>query len=156
MTLAVLLAGCSSSMMGGHGAGMDAGKHVVMTPGDMKWGDAPAGLPPGAKAVVLDGDPSKHQQFTIRVMAPAGYKVPAHTHPQAEHVTVLSGNLYVGDGPVLDETKATKLPPGGFVVMPVGHQHYAFSKEETVIQVHGVGPWGITYVNPDDDPRKTK
>jgi len=32
--------------------------------------------------------------------------------------------------------------------------HYAWTDGETVVQVHGQGPFAITYVNPADDPSK--
>jgi quercetin dioxygenase-like cupin family protein len=68
-------------------------QHVVLTPGDLKWMDAPPGLPPGAKMAVLEGDPNKKGPFTVRLQAPAGYKIPPHTHPTTEHVTVISGTF---------------------------------------------------------------
>src|ERR1043166_4999332 len=62
-------------------------EHQIMTPSDLKWGDMPPGLPPGAKMTVLNGDPTKAGPFTVRLKAPAGHKVAPHTHPQAERVT---------------------------------------------------------------------
>src|SRR6187401_1373243 len=76
--------------------------HLIKTPSDLKWADAPPSLPAGAKIVVLDGDPGKPGPFTIRLQAPAGYKIPAHTHPTAEHITVISGTLNFGMGDKLD------------------------------------------------------
>jgi quercetin dioxygenase-like cupin family protein len=73
-------------------------EHVVLTPGDLKWMDAPPGLPPGAKIAVLDGDPNKKGPFTVRLQTPAGYKGPPHTHPTAEHITVISGTFNIGTG----------------------------------------------------------
>lgn len=35
-----------------------------------------------------------------------------------------------------------------------GMQHYAWFTEDSIIQLHGMGPQAITYVNPADDPRK--
>jgi hypothetical protein len=32
-------------------------------------------------------------------------------------------------------------------------QHYAWSTGPTIIQINGMGPFEITYVNPADDPR---
>src|SRR3954463_10137121 len=78
-------------------------EHVMFSGADLKWGDAPPSLPAGAKAAVLEGDPTKDGPFTIRLQMPAGYKIPAHTHPTAEHVTVISGTLNLGMGPKFDE-----------------------------------------------------
>jgi hypothetical protein len=131
----------------------DHADHIMVAPKDLKWVDGPASLPKGVKAAVLEGDPTKAGPFTMRIKLPANYKISPHWHPAIEHVTVLSGSFYMGTGEVFDESKATKLPVGGFAVMQTGTRHFAFSKEEAVIQLHGIGPWGITYVNPADDPR---
>ena len=70
--------------------------HVIIAASDVKWEEAPPGVPPGSKMAVLDGDPAKEGSFTVRLKAPAGYKVMPHTHPIAERVTVISGTLDVG------------------------------------------------------------
>jgi quercetin dioxygenase-like cupin family protein len=103
---------------------------------------------------VLDGDPTKPGLFTVRLQSPAGYKIPPHTHPTAEHVTVISGTMHLGMGEKFDESAGHELPPGGFAVMPKKMAHFAWSTEDTVIQIHGMGPFQINYVNPADDPRK--
>jgi ChrR Cupin-like domain len=128
--------------------------HIMLVPSDLKWKDGPASLPGGAKFAVIEGDPSKAGPFTMRFKLPANYIVPPHWHPAIEHITVISGTFYMGIGETFDESHAVKLPAGGFAVMAIGTRHFGFTKEGTVIQVHGVGPWGITYVNPKDDPRK--
>ena len=134
--------------------GAQTGTHVMVVPKDLKWADAPPSLPKGAKVAVLEGDPTKEGPFTMRAEVPAKYKIMPHWHPAIEHVTVISGELYMGAGETLDEKAAMKLVAGGFAVMPVKHVHYAFTKgKKATIQIHGIGPWGITYVNPADDPR---
>jgi quercetin dioxygenase-like cupin family protein len=129
-------------------------EHIFVTPDDVKWGDAPNSLPAGAKAATIEGNPKEAGLFTMRLKLPAGYKVPSHWHPADEHVTVISGTFNMGLGDAFDESKAKKLPAGSFAVMPTKTNHFAFVTEETVIQLHGMGPWGINYVNPADDPRK--
>jgi quercetin dioxygenase-like cupin family protein len=133
-----------------------AAEHRVYAQGEIKYGDAPPGLPKGAKVAVLQGDPAVAGVFTMRVMLPAGYRIPPHHHPADENITVLMGELYMGVGETFDESKAHSLGAGAFGTMPVGMRHYAFTKAETVFQVHGMGPWGITYVNAKDDPRNAK
>jgi mannose-6-phosphate isomerase-like protein (cupin superfamily) len=133
-----------------------ATSHVMLTPEEVAWKEGPASLPPGAQAAVLDGDPSKPGPFTLRLKTPADYRIPPHWHPADEHVTVLSGRLFMGMGDKLDSTKSKALPPGGFAVMPATSHHYAYTTEETILQLHGIGPWGIEYVDPSDDPRKKK
>jgi quercetin dioxygenase-like cupin family protein len=84
---------------------------------------------------------------------PAGFEIPAHTHPNDENVTVLSGVFQIGTGDKLDEKKVETLRAGGYSFVAKGMTHYAIFPEDTVIQLHGTGPQGITYVNPADDPR---
>jgi len=128
--------------------------HVMVTPGDVQWTDGPASLPAGSKAAVIEGDPKNPGLFTMRVKLPANYKIPAHWHPADEHVTVISGTFNMGLGEKFDTSKGKALSVGSFAVMPAKTTHFAFTKEESVIQLHGIGPWTITYVNPADDPRK--
>jgi quercetin dioxygenase-like cupin family protein len=130
-----------------------AGEHLMVGANDLKWADVPS-LPPGAKIAVIQGPLNEAVPFTFRLKVPAGYQIPVHTHPAIEHVTVMSGTLYFAGGDKFDEASAQTLTPGSVAVMPAGHPMYGWTKEETIIQVHGVGPWGLDYLNPADDPRK--
>jgi hypothetical protein len=134
-------------------SGAHAG-HVVLTPKDLQWTAGPGSLPAGAKMAMIQGDPKNPGLFAMRLRLPADFKIPPHFHPADEQVTVLAGALNMGVGDKFDTSKAATLPRGSFSVMPAKTHHFAFTKEETVIQVHGVGPWSITYLNPADDPRK--
>ena len=91
---------------------------------------------------------------SARGEVPAGYKVAPHSHPNDENVTVISGMFHLGIGEKFDESKGQAIKPGGYAQTPKGVKHYAWSSQETVIQLHGVGPGGFTYVNLADDPRK--
>jgi quercetin dioxygenase-like cupin family protein len=84
---------------------------------------------------VLAGDPTKKGPFTVRMQAPAGYKIPPHTHPTAENLTVISGTFNIGTGDRVDEAAGKALEAGGFVVLPAGMKHYAWSTTETVLQI---------------------
>jgi hypothetical protein len=126
----------------------------AMQAGNLQWMPAPNVLPKGAQMSVLSGDPTKAGPFTIRLKAPAGYKVPAHQHPTAERVTVISGDFHFGMADKLDEAKAERMGSGGFVDMPANMNHFAFVSTETVVQIDSEGPFVITYVNPADDPTK--
>jgi hypothetical protein len=112
-------------------------RHIAVAPQDLEWAPNPAEAGP----------------LALRLRFPAGYRIPAHSHPQIEHITVLSGVFNIGMGDVLDEEKGNAMPAGSFVVMLKGHDHFAWTEQETVVQLHSTGPWGITYVNPADDPR---
>jgi len=126
---------------------------VGMQSDNLKWVPAPPFLPPGAQVAILSGDPGKEGPFVLRGKHPAGYKIPAHTHPKDENVTVISGSFHIGMGPKLDETKGETLTAGGYALVPKAMQHYVWFTEETIIQVHGIGPVEFSYVNPADDPQ---
>ena len=128
----------------------------IYSPGDVVWKAGPAALPPGAKMMLLEGDPGKEGFYTMRLLFPEGYKIPPHTHPQTEHVTVISGALYIGMGENFDESTGRALPAGTFFYMPAGMKHFAWTTGETVIQTNGIGPQSINYLNPADDPRNAK
>jgi len=130
-----------------------ADTHVMAMPADLKWVDVPS-LPPGAKIAVIEGPMNEAVPFTVRLKLPADYKVPAHWHPAIEHVTVISGTFNMGTGDKLDQSKTTPLSAGSVAIMQPKTNHFAWTKEETIIQAHGVGPWAVNYVNPADDPRK--
>ena len=130
--------------------------HVMFAAADLKWGDGPAALPAGAKMAVLNGDPKAAGLFTVRLKFPTGFKVQPHTHPTAEHVTVISGTLALGSGPKFDETAAHEMTAGAFSLMPAGMEHFAVCKSECILQVHAMGPFEVKYVNPADDPRTAK
>ena len=128
--------------------------HAMFSPAPTKWGAGPASLPPGAQAAALEGDPSKPGPFTLRIKLPDGCRIPPHWHPADEHVTVVQGTFVLGIGEKFEQTGGHELGAGAFALMPSGTRHYASAKGETVVQLHGVGPWGINYVNAADDPRK--
>ena len=127
--------------------------HVALSPDDIEWKPAPPVLPAGAQIAVLEGDPGKEGPFTLRLKLPENYRIQPHTHPVVEHVTVVSGEFGIGLGETFDEEKIEWSEEGGFYVMATGEAHFAATREETVIQLHSNGPWGLVYVNPADDPR---
>lgn len=131
----------------------ESAHHMMVTPDELKWLDVPS-VPPGAKVAVIEGPLSEAVPITFRLKFPADYKLPAHWHPGIEHVTVISGIFNMGTGDQLDPSKTKPLSTGSVAIMQPKTNHFAWTKEETIVQVHGVGPWAINYVNPADDPRK--
>jgi quercetin dioxygenase-like cupin family protein len=121
---------------------------------ELKWGSGPASLPPGAQFVVLEGDPAREGLFTMRLRLPDGYRIPSHYHSGVEHVTVISGTFNVGIGDKFDRAATRPMPAGTFGYWPPPMRHFAWAQGETILQLHGVGPWTVTYVNAADDPRK--
>ena len=133
-----------------------AGGHVMLQPDSLKWTDAPPVLPKGAQIAVLYGDPGKLGPFVFRLKFPAGYKVAPHIHPNDYNLTVLSGAMNLGMGDKFDPARGQALNTGGFLHLPKRTHHYEWTAEDTVIELSGVGPVGMTYLNPADDPRKAK
>jgi quercetin dioxygenase-like cupin family protein len=130
--------------------------HVIASVSDAQWNPAPPMLPAGAGIVVLAGNPMQAVPYTIRLKFPAGYAIPAHSHPTDENVVVVSGALTfgMGDKMIRDDAKNKTLTAGGFALMPAGMNHYAFTTtQETTIVLYGQGPVEFKYVNPADDPR---
>ncbi len=129
---------------------------MPMNAGAMKWGPAPPVLPKGAQVAVLSGNPFGEGLYVLRLKMPAGYVIPAHNHPTTEYVTVISGRFNIGMGDKLDKKKGIELKAGGFGAAPAKMNHYAWASTESIVQVHGQGPFSITYVNPADDPSTKK
>lgn len=117
-----------------------------------EWAPAPPVLPAGAEIAVLSGNPFADGWYVLRLKLPTGYDVPAHIHSGDELITVISGEFNIGHGNKLDRAATTLLNAGGFVEMPAGHPHFAWTSAETVLQIHGPGPFDITYMDPADNP----
>jgi hypothetical protein len=133
-----------------------AGDMGLFPASEIHWVDGPPSLQKGAEMAVLEGDPAKEGAFTMRLRFPGDFDVKPHWHTQIEHVTVISGTLHFGMGGKFDRAKTQPMPAGSFGFWPVGMSHFAYTEGETVLQLHGKGPWTITYVNPADDPRGRK
>jgi quercetin dioxygenase-like cupin family protein len=129
---------------------------AIHRPDGLAWRDGPPSLPRGAKMAVLEGDPAKPGPFVFRVKVPDGYRIPPHTHPKPERVTVISGTFHLGMGDTFDPAKGQELPAGTYGTWPPGMKHFVWVTGETVVQFHGDGPWTINYLNPADDPRNKK
>lgn len=133
-----------------------AGTHVTLPASALTWGDAPPGLPAGMRSAIVYGDPGQAQPYVLRAQLPANYRIPPHWHPTMENITVLSGTVALGMGDKFDESAMQEVTTGGFASVPADMRHTFMAKTAATIQVHGIGPFGITYVNPADDPRMKK
>lgn len=126
---------------------------IAATSSTLKWAAAPA-VGPGAMMAVIEGDLKAAVPFTLRLKLPPNTKIGVHTHPVTERVTVISGTFYFATGDTFDPAQAKAYQPGDTLIIPSGMKMYASSRDqETVLQLHGTGPWGIHYHNPADDPR---
>lgn len=128
--------------------------HTVVPADAVKWGAAPPSLPPGAQAALLLGSPAKEGPFVVRLKFPAGFVIPPHRHSKDEFVTVISGKVAITSGEKVDRAALKPVPTASFIHLPAGMPHYLLAAEETIVQVNGVGPFDVTYIDPSDDPRK--
>ncbi|MGD8280521.1 MAG: cupin domain-containing protein [Gemmatimonadota bacterium] len=119
---------------------------------EVQWGPAPSSFPKGAELAVIQGNPAQEGQvFTVRLRMPNDYLIPPHFHPEDEHVTVLQGTFQVGLGTTVG-TPAATLHTSGFITAPAGVPHWGRARGQTVVQVHGIGPFKTTYVQEDGEP----
>ena len=128
----------------------DKAAHQMYSAKNLEWKDTPS--LPGAKVAVLEGPLSEAGPFTARIKVPDGFKINPHWHPAVEHVTVISGHFAMGMGEKFEEKGMHTLGPGDVMIMQPKTPHFAKAKGETVVQIHGMGPWKVVYVNPADDP----
>jgi quercetin dioxygenase-like cupin family protein len=126
---------------------------IFINAAELKWGEAPPDLPKGAQIAVLLGDPAKKGPYTMRFKMPDGYKIPPHWHTLDEQLTVLSGTFLLHMGDKMD-SPAHELKLGAYHFLPGKMHHAAEAKGETVLQIHGMGPFDIHYLNPADNPKK--
>lgn len=131
-----------------------AAEYTAVMRKDIKWQDAPS-LGKGAKTAVIDGDPKSSGPFVMRIRVPANTTIGVHTHPTTENVTVLSGTLYFAAGDKLDRKKAKAFGPGSYFSIEQGKPMFAYTGDtEVIAQLHGNGPWGITYLGKDSPAKK--
>jgi len=137
--------------------GLHASAQNAFTPDRVKYGPAPGFLAAGAQLAVLEGDPGATTgDFTVRLKMPDGYRIAPHWHPNRENVTVLTGNFKVGMGDTFDVSKMMTFGPGSFAYMDPNMHHYGMASGEVIVQIHGMSPLQINYVNASDDPSKKK
>jgi mannose-6-phosphate isomerase-like protein (cupin superfamily) len=131
----------------------DPSGFVQILPDQIKWTPSTT-IPPGGQGAILYGDPRKPVPYITRVKQPADYKIAPHTHPEERVYTVISGTFYIGFGDKFDSTRLKALPAGSVIVVPANASHFHWMRSgEAVVQVSGVGPSGIDYVDHADDPR---
>jgi hypothetical protein len=127
--------------------------HTVVPADEVAWGPAPPSLPSGAQLAVLLGNPGEEGPFVLRLKFPAGYVIPPHRHSKDEFLTVIAGHFAEASGEKLDRSASPYLGPASFVHLPAAMPHYAWVEGETIVQINGVGPFDVIYVDPKDDPR---
>lgn len=126
---------------------------IAAVSSELQWAPAPS-VGPGAMIAVIEGDLKAAEPFTFRLKLPANSNIGVHTHPVTERVTVISGTFYFATGDKFDADQAKVYQAGDTLIIPPGMPMFAGTKDqEAVLQLHGTGPWGISYHDPADDPR---
>lgn len=161
IALAALIGFSSAGFLAAHDKhsqiNQDKAKAIFLSPSDVKWRNGPNTLPPGLQMAIIEGNPQEEGPFTVRFKIPANYTLAPHTNPGVSHVTVLSGKMNIGTGEKFNQDNAKSLNAGSFIVVQPGTPNYSWTDgQETVLQVHGIGPWDTQYLNPQDDPRAQK
>lgn len=128
--------------------------HVIRSE-DIAWKPFPA-FPTLARLAILVGDPTKPGPYLIRVRLPGNVKMMPHRHAEDRIYTVISGVFYVGVGDEFDESKLTAHAPGSVVVLPAGTPHFHWARSgEYITQISAIGPLGLEYLDPENDPRRS-
>ena len=157
LPVALLLGLCTpAALTAAHNESSSPHDSMLHAADKLVWKDGPGSLAKGAQFAVLEGDPAKDGPFVMRIKLPDGFQIKPHTHPKTERVTVISGTFLLAMGDQLERSAAKPLKAGAYGYWPAGMKHTAWAQGETIVQLHGVGPWIITYVNPADDPRTKK
>jgi quercetin dioxygenase-like cupin family protein len=134
-----------------HQPGQEEFRSVL--PEEIEWMPFPP-FPPSARLAIVVGQPSEPGPYVIRVKVPSGVKLMPHHHPEDRVYTVISGVFYIGRGERFVSEKLEAYPPGAVIVLPGGTPHFHWAKSgQYVTQVTGIGPLGLEYLDPSDDPR---
>jgi quercetin dioxygenase-like cupin family protein len=152
--LAGALAILTTLVTAGPGQASSSAHEMLADASAVKW-QSSAGMPPGLSRAVISGDPAKSgAEFVIRLKLVDGFRFPPHIHPNDEHITVLSGTFLAGMGTEFNEQALIPLSTGGYMRMPGKSPHFVMAKGETIVQLHGIGPFTTTLVNAAGEPLK--
>lgn len=125
----------------------------AILPEDIAWRPF-AAFPPSVRLAVIVGRPSEPGPYMIRVRVPYDTKLMPHKHPEDRIYTVISGAFHIGLGDDFDPNKLQSYRPGSVIILPGNTAHFHWAKtSEYITQVTAIGPLGLEYVNPHDDPR---
>ena len=130
-------------------------QQTMVNANEVQWKDAPPILP-SAQISVLYGDPAKEGVFVMRLKFPANYRVPPHTHPVDEIVTVISGEFNIGMGTEFDAAQTKPYTAGALIAMAPETPHFVHTNQETVVQISTRGPWALKFINPNDKGQLTQ
>lgn len=120
-------------------------QHVVLAK-DIQWKPCPPNLPKGCEMAVLEGNPKSNDLFTVRFKISSEFKIPPHTHPKDERVTVFQGKAYVAFGNGATKEEAKEFGPGDYYVNARNAIHTVWADSLTIIQITGIGPWEVDFI----------
>jgi quercetin dioxygenase-like cupin family protein len=121
--------------------------HKILRSGNLKW----MPIIKGCEIAVIEGNlDSEGQPFVARFHCSDGAKTPPHWHPTDENLTVLKGTFLVGTGESFDESKLQAMNLGSYMMMPKEMRHFGMAKGDLILQVHGIGPFKVNWVNPSE------
>jgi quercetin dioxygenase-like cupin family protein len=125
------------------------GEHEARSADELEWNDFTVpGFPPGLRYAVVHGDPAGDGPYTLRASLPDGYRIPAHIHGMDEHLTVISGIFEFGHGERWNEAQLRPHGPGDYLYIPADMPHFARANGAVVFQLHGIGPFTTTVLEP--------
>ena len=113
-----------------------------MQPGAIQWRGPATGL----QTAIVEGNPQAAGPFTMMLKLPDGVWIPPHFHNVDKRLVVISGELLMGHGDAVDQSKTTPLAAGGVAVMPANTHHYEGGKGLTVVALTAKGPFTTTMV----------
>lgn len=101
------------------------------------------------ESTVLSGDPEKPGDFYVmRYRILIACDVAPHWHPEDEHATVIAGEIALGLGEKFLTEALRPLKAGSYALIPRRRLHFTRYTAGTIVQVHGIGPLVINYVEP--------
>ena len=131
-------------------------KILLQTPNDMtQWGN-PIVLTKGAKDILLFGNPGKTGNYTFRFKLPENYKIEPIILTSPSFLTVIEGEIFIGEGNKFDKSSMKGMPAGSFCNIPSNHPIYLMSEKQVTLQFHGLGPIELKYLNEAHDPRNSE
>jgi hypothetical protein len=98
---------------------------------------------------VVSGEPDKPgAPFVIRIYNVENQIVPPHWHPGDEHIALVKGTWNIAEGDRFNRSALREVNVGDYVFVPKEMRHFAWSKDLTIVQIHGIGPFKIILADP--------
>jgi len=142
----VMISGCTQKEIGVRDFASGEVQHVVRLDAT-QWRPCPPNLPAGCEVAILDGHPKKAGLFTVRFNTMQEFIMPAHSHPKDERVTVIKGRVAVGFGRDATRAAADEFVAGDYYINARDEIHKVWIDSGSIVQITGIGPWVVDYVD---------